>query len=183
MNKEFEATADFANIYSKILDYLARQDYSEAKLLEKVLNLPKYYSKTKRYENYTRENVEAVIEVLKEKGLIDENKFLERMLERSLSGEHGLRRIQQKMYQRRYKKENIKKVLDEFQEKNIQFDLTRISEKTKKKKQDFERKYKGDKVKLSQIRGRLFQFLGQKGYGVEEINKVLKELYPEIHLR
>ena len=45
--------------------------------------LPKYYSKTKRYENYTRENVEAVIEVLKEKGLIDENKFLERMLERS----------------------------------------------------------------------------------------------------
>ncbi|PIR93721.1 hypothetical protein COT97_05135 [Candidatus Falkowbacteria bacterium CG10_big_fil_rev_8_21_14_0_10_39_11] len=177
MNTEFEATTDFANIYNKLLDYLSRQDHSEAKLVEKVTNLKKYYSKTRRYDNYTRENVEYVIEILKKKGILNEVRNLERMLELSLDQVYGIRRIEQKMYTRKYKKENIKKVLTEHRRSEYNFNYEKIEALVNKKRSDLKKKYEGDKEKLYQIKTKLYAFLAQKGFEGEEIKLILNKIY------
>ncbi|HCC22665.1 TPA: hypothetical protein DF272_00595 [Candidatus Falkowbacteria bacterium] len=177
MKDQFETTTDFTNICNKILDYLGRQDYSEAKLVEKVTNLKKYYPKTKRYDNYTSENVTRVIEELKKKGVMDEVKFLTRMLEAYLGREYGIRTIERKMRERKYKKENIVEVIDSYRRSGSEFDYTKIEKVAVKKKEQWEKKYYDDKQKFYQIKTKLYVWLAQKGFESGEIKQIITRIY------
>ena len=172
--EDFRNTQDYINLKSKLLDYLGRQDYSEAKLLEKVCNLKKNYPQTIRYRYYTQKNVLLVIDDLKELGLINEIRFLENMIYSSLRSNYGIRRVKQKMYRHKYKKENIEHVLRQYEEDKPQRDLSKIISTTQRRKETLQRKYKDESDYT--LERRLFQFLAQKGFEYDEISTILKEL-------
>jgi hypothetical protein len=41
--EKIENNIDLKNIYNKILNYLSKRNYSEEKLIQKIINLKKYY--------------------------------------------------------------------------------------------------------------------------------------------
>jgi SOS response regulatory protein OraA/RecX len=174
MDDIFEHSEDYKNIRDKILDYLGRQDYSKAKLLEKVTSLKKNYPKTKRYAHYTPDNVQYVIDRLESLNLINEKRFLENMLYSGLRSQYGIRRITQKMYTRKYPKKLIESVLKEHAESGERHDLTRITSMAQRRKESLERKYPD--ADAYEIKERLFAFLAQKGFEYDDIQKIIESL-------
>lgn len=172
--QNFKETEAFTNIKNKLLDYLSRQDYSEAKLLEKVLQLKKNYPSTQRYTHYTKKNVLIAIEHLKKYGIINEIRFLEAMLASGLRSEYGIRRITQRMYQRGYKKEHIALVLAKHKENENERDFSKIVRLAQQRKQTLLRKYPNEHP--SQIKKRLIGYLAQKGFEYDEISSLLEQL-------
>lgn len=170
--EEFENSETFTNIKTKLLDYLSRQDYSEAKLLEKVCNLKKYYPTTKRYEHYTPHNVRIVIEHMKQLGYINEIRFLENILLQGLRSEYGMQRISQKMYRKKYHKDNIKQVLENKDQFETERDYSKIQRLLERKKETLLHRYPNESV--YELRKRLMGFLMQKGFSYEEITMLLE---------
>ena len=176
MAPDFDQSDDFKHLYAKALDYLAKQEYSERKLLQKILSLKKRYPQTTRYKNYTENNIRAVLSVLKGQGLLNEERALREKVTASRSGIYGMRRIKEKCYIQLYEKENIEKVFKEFQESEVAHDLTAIIKKVKFRKESLERRYKDDPVKLRTVRDKLMQFLVTKGFDYDDIKKVLENI-------
>jgi len=168
---DFYQTQDYQYIKDKILDYLSIQDYSEAKLLQKVLLLKQRYPKTKRYKNYTKPNIEFVIKRLVELKVIDEIRFLENLIYSSLASKYGIKKIQQKMYIKMYKRSNIEKILAKYNEDKPEKDFTKITTLTKFKKDTLLRKYPNEST--YDIDKRLFNFIAQKGFEYEEIKEII----------
>lgn len=81
-------------------------------------------------------------------------------------------RIRQKMLNRLIKKEIVEKIINQFRKKSKQ-DLTRIIELTKLKREQLQKKYKGNWGKIAQINSKLYLFVQQKGYINDEIKEIL----------
>lgn len=177
MDYDFESTEEFTIIYTKLLDYLAARDYSEKKLLQKMMLLKKNYPQSKRYKGFNERRIQYCIDKLKKEGAIDEERSVRHIIHSSLSGIYGLRRVQQKLFKHGYRKEIILRVFEEFKESEDEPDYTRIIEKTKNRKESLENKYKGDEAKLRDIRSKLVQFLSHKGFNYDEILIILNEVY------
>ncbi|MBI4652829.1 RecX family transcriptional regulator [Candidatus Kuenenbacteria bacterium] len=170
--EKIENNVDLKNIYNKLLDYLSKRNYSEEKLIQKIINLKKYYPHSQRYQNYNRENTKIAISLIKEYGFLNEKEYARNLLNYLINKKDGLKRIRQKMLNRLIKKDIVKKTISEFRKKFKQ-DLTRIIELTKLKREQLQKKYKNDWKKTSQINNKLYLFLQQKGYNGDEITEVL----------
>jgi SOS response regulatory protein OraA/RecX len=170
--KKIENNIDLKNIYNKILNYLSKRNYSEEKLIQKIINLKKYYPLSQRYKNYNKENAKIAISLIKEYGFLNEKEYTRNLLNFLINKKDGLGRIRQKMLNRLIKKDIIEKTINEFRKK-FKRDLTRIIELTKLKREQLRKKYKNDWKKIVQINNKLYLFLQQKGYEWDEITEIL----------
>ncbi|PKL72093.1 hypothetical protein CVV26_02990 [Candidatus Kuenenbacteria bacterium HGW-Kuenenbacteria-1] len=177
--EKIQSNVDLKNIYNKMLDYLSKRNYSEKKLIQKIIDLKKYYPYSQRYQNYTRENAKIAMALVKEYGFLNENQYARNLLDYLINKKDGLRRIRQKMLNRLIKKEIVEKTINEFQKKSKQ-DLTRIIELTKLKREQLQKKYKGDWKKTAQINNKLYLFIQQKGYTNDETKEILNFNFKEI---
>ncbi len=164
---------DYQHIREKIVDYLARQSFSERKLLQKVTDLKKNYPKTKRYEFYTPVHVQKVLDEFKEQGLINDWQYARDVLRSLKDRKDGIHRIQQKMYRRLIPKEIIEAVLREWREEGKDQDYAVIIRETKRKAERLAEKYPGKREQYTN-RQRLYAFLAQKGYEPEEIGEIIQ---------
>ncbi|MBI5037863.1 MAG: regulatory protein RecX [Candidatus Kerfeldbacteria bacterium] len=163
---------DYQHIKEKIVDYLSRQGFSEKKLLQKVTDLKRHYPRTQRYFFYTPEHVQRVIDELKEAGLIDDRRYAEEVLRQLRDRKDGVHRIKQKMYRRLIPKQIIEDVLRGWQTEGLPQDYTAIIRETKRKLERLREKHPSKK-EAYKIKSKLFAFLGQKGYTVEEIKDII----------
>lgn len=168
---------DFQHIREKIVDYLSRQSFSEKKLIQKVTDLKRHYPRTKRYLFYTTEYVQQVINELKAVGLIDDRRYAEGILSQLRDRKDGIHRMRQKMHHRLIPKQIIEDVLREWQSEGMKQDYTAIIRETKRKLERLREKYPSKK-QAYQIHQKLFTFLGQKGYAVDEVRRILSEVMP-----
>jgi len=169
--EKIQNNTDLKNIYNKILDYLSKRDYSEEKLIQKITDLKKHYPRSRRYQNYNRENAEIALVLIKEYGYLDEERYARNLFDCLINKKDGLQRIKQKMLNRLIKKNIIDQLINDFQKESKQ-DLTRIIELTKTKRGQLEKKYKNDRIKTIQIKPKLYLFLQQKGYTGDEIKRI-----------
>ena len=173
--QKIQNNTDLKNIYNKMLDYLSERDYSEEKLIQKIMDLKKHYPRSRRYQNYIRENAEKALSLVKEYGFLNEERYTRNLLDYLINKKDGLRLIRQKMLNRLIKKDIVEKIIDEFRKESEQ-DLTRIIELTKSKREQLQKKYKNDWIKTAQINAKLYLFAQQKGYTNDEIKKILSEI-------
>ncbi|MFH1207131.1 MAG: regulatory protein RecX [Patescibacteria group bacterium] len=165
---------DYQHIKEKIIDYLSRQGFSEKKLLQKVTDLKRHYHTTRRYDFYTSEHVQKVLDELKAVGLVDDEKFARDILRFLQGRKDGLYRIKDKMRRRLIPTEIINKVLGEWKRSGAVQDYAAIVRETKRKHVRLKEKYPSPK-KQYEVKGKLYAFLGQKGYGAEEIKEILRQ--------
>ncbi|MFH1838587.1 MAG: RecX family transcriptional regulator [Candidatus Kuenenbacteria bacterium] len=173
--EKIQNNIDLKNIYNKMLNYLSKRNYSEEKLIQKIINLKKYYPHSQRYQNYIRENAEIAISLIKEYGFLNEEQYARNLLNYLINKKDGLMRIKQKILNRLIKKNIVEKIINEFRKKSNQ-DLTRIIELTKLKREQLQKKYKNDWKKIAQINSKLYLFIQQKGYISDEIEKILLKI-------
>ncbi|MFA6098306.1 MAG: regulatory protein RecX [Patescibacteria group bacterium] len=165
---------DFQHIKEKIVDYLSRQGFSEAKLIQKITNLKRYYPHTRRYQFYTPENIQIVIEELKTLGLIDDEKYCREVLRHLQDRKDGLYRIKDKMRRRLIPPAIIDKVLNEWKQTGVAQDYTAIIRETKRKYGRLKEKFLLPKEQYA-VKSKMYTFLAQKGYGSEEIKEILRQ--------
>lgn len=144
--------------------------------MKKMLSLKKRFPQSRRYQNFSVANIQAGLDKLKEIGALNEKRSLKNMAEYSLSGAYGQRRLKLKMIRRGYPKNLVEEVLAEFKEQNIPHDLDKIIKIAKLKKKNMEEKFRSDHKKLRTIRQRLIQFLANRGFDYEVINKILEKI-------
>ena len=164
---------DYQHIKEKIIDYLSRQGFSEKKLLQKVTDLKKHYPRTARYEFYTTEHVQKVLNELKDMGLVDDEKYCRDVLRNLQDRKDGLYRIKDKMRRRLIPPSIIEKVLREWKQSGVSQDYTAIVRETKRKLERLNEKHPSAKGKYV-VKQKLYAFLAQKGYGAEEIKEILR---------
>ena len=163
-------------LHKKALGNLGRRDYSERQLAAALLNLKKWYPRSRLYREYTSNRVDKVIKELVSGGFINERRSLRNMLEAAKAGQYGIRRIRMRMIRQKYKKEYIEEVLRESGDFEQQQDMSKIIRLAKSKKTQWEAKYAGDRKKLATVRTRLIQFLASKGFTMDTINRLLPHL-------
>lgn len=178
MNDNQPSPDDYQHIKDKILDYLSRQGFSERKLLQKVTDLKRHYPQTARYRFYTPEHVQKVLDELKVLGLVDDEKFCRDILRQLLDRKDGLYRIKDKMRRRLIPPAIIEKVLGEWKQSGVAQDYTAIVRETKRKYERLKEKFPSPKEQYA-VKGKLYAFLAQKGYGVEEIREIIKRAVEE----
>lgn len=163
---------DYQHIREKIIDYLSRQGFSEKKLLQKVTDLKRHYPQTERYRFYTPEYVQKVLDELKALGLVDDEKFCRDVLRQLQDRKDGLYRIKDKMRRRLIPPTIIDNVLREWQQSGVKQDYTAIIRETKRKYERLKEKHPSAKGEYT-IKGKLYAFLAQKGYGGDEIKEIM----------
>lgn len=112
--EKIQNNPDLKNIYNKMLDYLSKRNYSEEKLIQKIINLKKYYPYSQRYQNYNRENAEIALSLVKEYGFLNEEQYGRNLLDCLVNKKDGLMRIRQKMLNRLIKKDVVEKIISKF---------------------------------------------------------------------
>ncbi len=163
---------DYQHIKDKLYDYLSRQGFSERKLLQKVTDLKRRYPKTKRYEFYTIQHVQKVIDELKEAGFIDDRKYAESVLRQLLDRKDGIHRIRQKMHQRLIPSAIIEEVLSAWQQSGVKQDYSAVIRAAKRKYERLSEKYPSKKDRYT-INTKLYAFLAQKGYTPDEVKEII----------
>ncbi len=163
---------DYQHIRDKILDYLSRQGFSEKKLLQKVTDLKKHYPNSRRYLFYTPEHVQKVLDELKVVGLVDDEKYCRDVLRQLQDRKDGVYRIKEKMRRRLLPPAVIETVLGEWKRSGVAQDYTAIVRETSRKYERLKEKYPSKKEQYT-IRGKLYAFLGQKGYELDQIKEIL----------
>lgn len=169
---------DFQHIKDKILDYLSRQGFSERKLLQKVTDLKRHYPTTARYRFYTPEHVQKVLDELKVLGLVDDEKFARDVLHQLQGRKDGLYGIKEKMRRRLIPPDIIEKILGEWKQSGQGQDYSAIIRETKRKYERLKEKFPSAKGDYT-IKGKLYAFLGQKGYVSDEIKEILRRAMEE----
>jgi len=165
----------YDNIRNKIIDYLARQSFSERKLLLKVLDLKRRYPKTRRYQEYTHANVQKALDDLSHEGVIDDRRYAREVLEQLMGKTNGVRRIAEKMSRRLIPQPIIDEILREFSEKGRAQDNAKIIKETLRKRDDIMRKHPGLAPNHRLIRSALYTFLARKGYMPDDIAGILDQ--------
>lgn len=163
-------------IYKRALTVLGRRDCSQQQLRTSLLNLKKWYPKSRLYKEYTSDRVDQVIRELEESGLLDERRALRNMLEAGRTGKYGINRLRLRMIRNRYKKEHIDAVLREYGDYGSQQDFSKIVHVVRLKKASWEKKYAGDRRKLMSVPGRIRMLLAQKGFTPQDAAAILKQL-------
>lgn len=166
---------DYQHIKEKLIDYLSRQGFSERKLLKKVTDLKKNYPRTKRYIFYDRKNVQKVIDELKKDGYIDDKKYARDVLRQLKDRKDGIQRIRQKMYRRLIPEKIINDVLGDWKEKGAKQDFTIILREAKRKYERLLEKHPSKKDVYT-VKNKLYGFLAQKGYQLDEIKKIIDKV-------
>lgn len=166
---------DYQHIKEKLVDYLARQDFSERKLLQKVTDLKRNYPRTERYRFYTQPHVQKVIDELKRQGLIDDRRYAQNVLRQLKDRKDGIHRIRQKMYRRLIPRDIIEETLKAWEEQGAQQDYTIILREAKRKLERLKEKHTSKKEQYT-IRQKLFAFVAQKGYTVDEVKKIIDQV-------
>ena len=175
MTENLPTSEDYQHIKEKLIDYLSRQGFSERKLLQKVTDLKKNYPRTKRYLFYTAQNVQKVIDELKKDGYINDRKYAKDVLRQLKDRKDGIQRIRQKMYTRLIPSKIINEILGEWQEMGLKQDYTFIIRDAKRKYERLCEKFPSKKDKYT-IKTKLYAFLAQKGYGPDEIKKIINKV-------
>ncbi len=163
-------------IYKRALTVLGRRDCSQAQLRASLLNLKKWYPKSKLYSEYTSDRVDQVIKELEEARLLDEKRALRNMLEAGKTGRYGINRIRLRMLRNRYRREYIDEVLREYGDYGSQQDFSKIVKVARTKKAAWEKKYADDRRKLMTVPGRIRMLLAQKGFTAKDAAAILKQL-------
>lgn len=175
MNYNLPTQEDFQHIKEKLIDYLSRQSFSEAKLIQKVADLKRRYPKTKRYFFYTEENIKKVIEELRNLGYIDDRKYAEGILRQLKDRKDGIQRIRQKMYTRLIPSSIINEVLGEWQDDGAKQDYTTIIRDAKRKYERLCKKHPSKAEKYT-VQTKLYAFLAQKGYTPDQIKEIIEKI-------
>lgn len=168
------APEDYQHIKEKIIGYLARQGFSERKLLQKVTDLKRRYPHVRRYRFYTPAHVRMVLDELKAMGLVDDMKYAREVLRQLRDGQNGLYRIKDKMFRRLIPTAIINAVLREWKESGEGQDYTAIIRETKRKNSRLKEKHPSPNEHYI-VKRKLYAFLGQKGYGSDEIREILRQ--------
>lgn len=166
---------DYQHIKEKIIDYLARQGFSEKKLMRKVTDLKRHYPRTKRYFFYIPEHVQKVINQLKEQGIINDHQYAEEVLCQLRDKKDGIHRIRQKMFSRLIPVSIIEKVLASWKEQGSKQDFARIIREAKRKYERLLEKFPNKKDSYT-IQSKMYAFLAQKGYTSEEVKKIIENI-------
>ncbi len=174
MIENLPTSEDYQHIKEKLIDYLSRQGFSERKLLQKVTDLKKNYPRTKRYLFYTTQNVQKVINELKNQGYIDDQKYAKDVLRQLKDRKDGIQRMRQKMYTRLIPVNIINEVLGNWKELGSKQDYSIIIRDAKRKYERLCEKYPTKKDKYT-IQTKLYAFLAQKGYGPDEIKNIISQ--------
>ncbi|XOU94609.1 MAG: regulatory protein RecX [Candidatus Kerfeldbacteria bacterium] len=175
MNNNLPTSEDFQHIKEKLIDYLSRQGFSEAKLIQKVTDLKRRYPKTKRYFFYTKENIIKVTNELKDLGLINDRKYAESVLRQLKDRKDGIQRIRQKMYTRLIPTSIINEVLGEWQDQGTKQDDSIIIRDAKRKYERLCEKHQAKKEKYT-IQTKLYAFIAQKGYTPDQIKEIIGKI-------
>ena len=175
MNYNLPTPEDFQHIKEKLIDYLSSQSFSEAKLIQKVIDLKRRYPKTKRYFFYTKENINKVIGELKSLGYIDDHKYAESVLRQLKDRKDGIQRIRQKMYTRLIPTDIINEVLGEWQEQGAKQDNSIIIRDAKRKYERLCEKHPAKTEKYT-IQTKLYAFIAQKGYTPDQIKEIIEKI-------
>lgn len=166
------------HIYSKIVDYLSRQGFSESKLLQKVLLLKKRYPQTRRYDEYTKENVLEVLRQMREEGIVNDERYARDVLRQLKDGKNGIRLIEMKMRQRLIPFDIIEKILHDPHE-GLEQDYARILMELRTRKIRLEKKYKHDPRSRYLVRGRLQQYCASRGFLASEVQTLTQQVLSE----
>lgn len=175
MTDSIPTSADYQHIKEKIIDYLARQGFSEKKLLQKVTDLKKHYPHTTRYRFYTPEHVQKVLDELKDIGLVNDAKYAHEVLRQLQDRKDGVYRIKDKMRRRLIPADIIEAVLQEWEQSGVEQDYTAIIRETRRKHERLKEKYPSPKGKYT-VKRKLYAFLAQKGYSADDIKEILRQI-------
>lgn len=177
MHPSLNDDQDLKNIYHKMIDYLSTADMSETRLVNRVCRLKKLYPDSERYRNYTEENCRKVIGVLREEGLVNEQRYAERLFHSLRDKKDGLYVLRRKMLQRAIQKNIVDAIIHEFTTSGDSQDLSMIVEATKAKKSILQKKYANDAQKDRKVRFALQSWLVLKGYRQDDISAILSRIY------
>jgi len=170
------STTAYKNIYTTALNYLATRDFSVSRMRTKLTTLPQRYPKSKRYKDYSPANIEQVLKDLIRLDLLNDERSARHVIEISLRGKFGLRRVRMNLIRQDYPKLLVDELIKECEEGKPERDLTMIVAIIKNKKRQLTKRYEGDKQKLYSIKNRLMQQLAQGGFNFDEIKEILSKL-------
>jgi SOS response regulatory protein OraA/RecX len=106
---------------------------------------------------------------------VDDYTFAHGILRQLVDRKDGFYRIKEKMRRRLIPQSVIDKVLKEWKESGVGQDFASIVRETIRKYDRLKAKYQSPKNEY-EIRGKLYAFLGQKGYVADEIKEILKRV-------
>jgi regulatory protein len=118
----------------------------------------------------------VVIDYLREKGLINDRRYAERLFELLKDKKDGMRAIRRKMLARQIPSRVVDAVLKDFRENGGTQDLERIIDAARVKLQKLNAKYGKDPVKKYQVNSKLYAWLAMRGFGPDESREILRKL-------